>query len=102
MLCGPFEVPTVFQVTTHRRTLHDFALAPSIEISIRTTPSPFADPTISTLPVAGDGAATLTDTFDWANAGDALKTDPITDATTAKCLLHKAVSSQSGGPRSCL
>jgi hypothetical protein len=105
-LCRPFRVPTVFQTTVQRRALHVFVFAPLIEITTRAMLSPRAEPTISTMPAAGDGTATLTDTLDRANANVALKsvalrTEP-TNAETAQCLLRKAVSSQRGGPRSCL
>jgi hypothetical protein len=100
--CLPFfDVPAVFQVTLHRRALHDFAFTSSIRISTRRMSSPRAEPTISTVPAARDGTSTEIDVADCADDGNT-RSAPIKAAETPKYVLHKAVSSQSGGPRACL
>src|SRR5688572_179969 len=46
-------------------------------MSSRLMPPPLADAVIWTFPVAGDGAVTVTDEFDWATANDALRSQHI-------------------------
>jgi hypothetical protein len=79
-LWRPFGDPTVFQLAAQRRALHDFVFTPSIAISTRTTLSPRAEPTISTVPAARSGAAMVIETADRAEAGDVLRTAAIKDA----------------------
>src|SRR5262244_3200116 len=76
-LCCPFAMATVFQETVHCRPLHDVTFAPSTKRSTRAMLPTFAEPTIWTVPVAGDGTATVTDVLDSANTSDPVRTDPI-------------------------
>jgi hypothetical protein len=91
----PLRVPSVFHLTTQRRDAQTSVRVRSIKISTRRTLSPFARPTISTVPVACVGAVTLTDTPDCCeNESGGLRSDPIRDAEISQWRLHKAVSSR--------
>jgi hypothetical protein len=81
-----------------RRALHDFAFAPSIDSSRRTTALPFAAPMISMIPEACDGAAMLIDIADCASACAVIKAEAIKDAEIAQCRTRKAVSSPERRP----
>jgi hypothetical protein len=73
--------------------LHVFALAPSIDTWTRAIVVPRAAAVILTVPTAGDGAETLIDAPNSADAGGTLTMEAIKKAELSKCLRHKAVSS---------
>jgi hypothetical protein len=92
-LCRPFFARAVFQTATQLRALHDFVLMSSMRISTRETPSPFTEPTIWTVPVAGDGTVAVMDTPGCANVRDAVSRHPAKDRQKIERVWHKVVPS---------